>query len=80
MLWWTREYPVIQMSKVAEIIEDTAYYIYQWFRAVSSTKLLNMPIILGGPGVIVHIDGSQFKHKPKVGRILTYFTTLLLFL
>ena len=24
MLWWTREYPVIQMSKEAEITEDTA--------------------------------------------------------
>ena len=76
MLWWTRQYPVIQMSKEAEITEDTACDIYQWLREVCSTKLLNTPIILGGPGVIVQIDESQFKHKPKVSRILTYFTNI----
>ena len=33
---------------------------------VCSTKSLQLPITLGGPGVIVQIDESQFKHKPKV--------------
>ena len=50
----------------AEIGEDTACDIYQWLREVCSTKLLQLPITLGGPGVIVQIDESQFKHKPKV--------------
>ena len=76
MQWWTREYPVIQLSKEAEITEDIACDIYQWFREVCSTKLLNTPITLGGPGVIVQIDESQFKHKPKVSRILIYFTNI----
>ena len=67
ILWWTRGYPVIQMSKEAEITEDTAYDIYQWFREGCSAKLLNTPVILGGPGVIV-------------SRILTYFTNILFFL
>ena len=58
MLWWTREYPVIQIAKEAEIGEDTACDIYQWLREVCSTKLSNIPIILGGSGVIVGIDGS----------------------
>ena len=44
----------------AEIGEDTACDIYQWLREVCSTKLLQLP------GVIVQIDESQFKHKPKV--------------
>ena len=51
---------------LAGIGEDTACNIYQWLREVCSTKLLQLPITLGGPGVIVQIDESQFKHKPKV--------------
>lgn len=66
MLWWSREYPVTLMAEEAEIAENTACSIYQWLREVCSTALLPMPMVLGGPGVIVHIDESQFKHKPKV--------------
>ena len=66
ILWWTRQYPVTQMAIEAEIGEDTACNIYQWLREVCSTKLLQLPITLGGPGVIVQIDESQFKHNPKV--------------
>ena len=32
-----------------------------------TTKLPPMPMILGGPGVVVQIDESLFRHKPKVG-------------
>ena len=66
ILWWTRQYPVTQMAIEAEIGEDTACNIYQWLREVCSTKLIQLSITLGGPGVIVQIDESQFKHKPKV--------------
>ena len=66
MLWWSREYPVTLMAEEAEIPENTACCIYQWLREVCSTALLPMPMVLGGPGVIVQIDESQFKHKPKV--------------
>ena len=69
MLWWTREYPVIEMSDEAEITEDTACTINQWMRDVCSTKLLGMPIVLGGPGIVVEIDESLFKHKPKVSEL-----------
>ena len=60
-----REYPVTLMAAEAEISENTACAIYQWLREVCSTALLGMPMILGGPGVIVQIDESQFKHKPN---------------
>ena len=46
--------------------------IYQWFREVCSTKLVNEAwlnpnsVILGGPGIIMQIDESMFSHKPKV--------------
>ena len=46
----------------------TAIDIYQWLREVCSTKLLSSPIVLGGPGVVVQIDESLFRHKPKVNK------------
>lgn len=64
ILWWSREYPVTEMALEASITEETACNIYQWLREVCSTKLLSAPIVLGGPGVIVQIDESLFKHKP----------------
>ena len=66
MIWWSQEYPVTEMAQEAEIANCTACDIYQWLQEVCSTKLLRPPIVLGGPGVIVEIDESQFKHKPKV--------------
>ena len=66
MVWWSWEYPVTEMAQEAEVVENTACDIYQWLREVCSTKLLQNPIVLGGPGVIVQIDESQFKHKSKV--------------
>ena len=75
LLWWSREYPVIEASKEAEVKEDTACDIYQWLREVCCTKLISMPIVLGGPGKIVQIDESLFRHKPKVGN---YYICVLL--
>ena len=59
ILWWSRQYPVIQMALEAEITESVAIDIYNWLREVCSTKLLQNPIILGGPGVIVQADESR---------------------
>ena len=55
----------------AEVSNHTACDIYQWLREVCSTKLLQTPIILGGAGVVVQADESQFRHKPKVTMIHT---------
>ena len=66
MWWWVREYPVGMMAEEVQIREDTACNIYQWLREVCSTALIQTPMILGGPGVIVEIDESQFKHKPMI--------------
>ena len=67
MHWWCRQYPVTDAAQEAKVTEATAVQIYQYFRDICSWKLLeNAPLQLGGPGVIVQIDESLFRHKPKV--------------
>ena len=66
MYWWTRQYQVTDAAKEAEVDEGSASDVYHWLREVYSTKPVQNPIKLGGPGVIVEIDESQFHHKPKV--------------
>ena len=66
---WAREYPVTDAAEESEISARVAVDIYQWLREVCTTKLLQTPIILGGPGVVVQIDESLFRHKPKVNII-----------
>ena len=50
-----------------EVDKHTAIDVYQWLREVCTTKLLQTPTILGGPGIIVQIDDSLFRHKPRLG-------------
>lgn len=66
ILWWSREYPVTDMAMEAEVRPSTGCDIYQWLREVCSAKLIATVIRLGGAGVIVQIDESLFRHKPKV--------------
>ena len=68
MLWWAKEYAVLKAADEATISDNSACQIYQWLREVCTTKLLQSPIILGGPGKVVQIDESQFRHKLKVYR------------
>ena len=51
-----------------KVKKNTAVQAYQYFRHICSWRLLNhdAPLMLGGPGVVVHIDKSLFIHKPKV--------------
>ena len=71
---WVREYPIRDAQEEAEVAHDTAVCIYRWLREVCSTKLLQTPILLGGPGVVVQVDESLFRHKPKVHCILVCCT------
>ena len=50
----------------AEVNKETAIDVYQWLRETCSTTLVNTDIVLGGNGVIVEVDESLFRHKPKV--------------
>jgi hypothetical protein len=65
--YWVRETPVTQAMEDAEVDKRTAVDSYQWFREICSSALLRAPqIILGSHGIVVHIDESLFRHKPKV--------------
>jgi transposase-like protein len=50
------------------VSQKTIVQLYQYMRDVCSTKLLNTPPDLGGPGVIGQIDESLFNHKSKYRR------------
>ena len=76
--FWVKEYPVKDAASDIEVDKNTAVDVYRWLREVCSTKLLATPIILGGPGVIVQVDESLYRHKPKV--IHTLHTLLYKFL
>ena len=63
---WAKCSPVTSAAEDLEISRPSAVDAYQWLREVCSTKLLQAPIKLGGPGCVVQIDESLFRHKPKV--------------
>jgi len=60
--WWVREYPVTDAAEEAKVGRDTAIDVYQYFRELCPTKLIQ----LGSPGKVIQIHESLFRHKPKV--------------
>jgi len=61
MYLWVREYPIKDAQEEAEVAHETAVC------EMCSTKLLQTPTELEGPGIVVQIDESLFKHtEPKV--------------
>ena len=67
MYLWVRQYPVTDAYEEEEVGKHAAIDIYLWLHEVCSQTLLSdPPIILGGPRIIVQIDESLFRHKPKV--------------
>ena len=70
LVLWAKDTPVTDVIDDAEIDTRTGVDIYQWLREVCSTKLLQSPIILGVPGIVVQIDESLFRHKPKASHYI----------
>ena len=65
------------ISKACEHCDETSLAtginVYQWLREICSTQLIqdgNSQLGGHGPGVVVEIDESCFRHKPKVTVIL----------
>ena len=65
MYWWVRQYPVTEAAEEAKVSEPTGI---QYLRDICSWRLttLDAPLLLGGPGIVIQIDESLFRHKPKV--------------
>ena len=63
--WWVREYPVTKAKEEAKTSEVTAI---QYLRDICSWRLMTLdsPLLIGGQGVVIQIDESLFRHKPKV--------------
>ena len=52
------ETAVTDVAVDVEIDKNVGCAVYKWLREVCSTKLLQSPIILRGPGVVVQVDES----------------------
>ena len=58
---WARDCPMVDAIDEAEVDSRIAVDVMQWLREVCSTKLLQTPIILGGPVVIVPYPMARQK-------------------
>lgn len=68
---WTYECSNQQISEFIDISENSVTDWANLFREICSWKLLQQPIMLGGPNQIVQIDESVIaKRKYNVGRLL----------
>ena len=71
LFFWMDEEGVTKAAKHSDVSLVTAINVYQWLREVCSSRLIrDGPACLGGPGRIVQIDESCFRHKPKVSFII----------
>ena len=71
MYFWVDDEPVTKASARAKTSDVTAINVYQWLREVCSQRLiLDGPPQLGGPGVVVEVDESQFRHKLNLSAII----------
>ena len=72
ILLWAYQLLVCTVAQLVVLNKETAINGFQWLREVCSTKLVNTSIILGGSGVVVQINESLFRYKPKVNECLEY--------
>ena len=65
---WSQDAPVKMTTENTGLSKMT---VIQWFsnhRNICSQYFANNPIQMGGPGIILEIDESLFRHKPKYHR------------
>ena len=61
---WSIHSPVCNARKITGVTEKCIIQIYQYLRDIASWKLMQSDMKLGGPGIIIQIDESLFRHKP----------------
>ena len=67
---WSIHMPVGMAAQQTEVSKKSIVQMYQFLRDVCSAKLVALNgEKLGGPGFIVEIDESLFRHKPKYHRV-----------
>lgn len=64
---WSRDCPVTDAAREAQITEKSAIQMYQYFRDACLVNY-DPPVALGGTGMVVSIDESLFCHKVKVNQ------------
>ena len=65
---WSTHTPLTVAAKKTGVSAQAIVQLYQYLRDVCSWKLMNINPQLGGPGVVVQIDESLFRHKSKYHR------------
>jgi hypothetical protein len=68
MYLWSQDTMVKNAAETTGISQKTVVQMYQYFRDVCSTKPINSPAQLGGPGIVVQIHENLFNHKSKYQR------------
>ena len=63
---WAWQHPVSDAADQINIDRQTAIDAYEWLREVCSQSLIQTRIVLVGPGTVVQVDESLFRHKPEV--------------
>ena len=65
---WAQNSPVQVAADTLGVSRQCVQQHFLFLREVCSTHLMNHPVSLGGANVIVQIDESLFRHKPKYHR------------
>ena len=65
---WAQNSPVKTAAETLGVSRQCVQQHFLFLREVCSAHLINDPVVLGGANVIVQIDESLFRHKPKYHR------------
>ena len=65
---WAQNSPVKTAAETLGVSRQCVQQHFLFLREVCSAHLINDPVALGGANVIVQIDESLFRHKPKYHR------------
>ena len=68
MYLWCQDSPVKAAAETLDLSRQSVQQHFLFLREICAAHLLANPMTLGGPNVVVQIDESLFRHKPKYHR------------